>query len=274
MGLGWAGTSEILSSPLVSSVTWRGFLAESARPTGPSLRTLTAALLPPKGTFWWPRPTFPSTTLEFPQVCLWSSESRPNSLRPRMLLAALALFKSLLPVLEPVSFPESLRGKMSLFCLGNQTSQWVPVGQSHQIYHNPTPVFFGVWNDSVLIQSSINNVLELRFGLFTYFFLLQFSFLPEGTMRPACPSLEPQTLKKIAPFSMALALLLQRNNLPQRWIWVSTSSKPIWMERLSCFCSSHWCFKGLSTKVGSECGSESSFLVTQQWVRASPKHRA
>lgn len=52
MGLGWAGTSEILSSPLVSSVTWRGFLAESARPTGPSLRTLTAALLPPKGTFW------------------------------------------------------------------------------------------------------------------------------------------------------------------------------------------------------------------------------
>jgi len=52
MGLGWAGSSEMLSSPLVSSVSYRGFLPKSARPTGPSLRMLTTALWSPKGKFW------------------------------------------------------------------------------------------------------------------------------------------------------------------------------------------------------------------------------
>lgn len=132
-----------------------------------------------------------------------------------MLLAALALFKSLLPVLEPVSFPESLRGKMSLFCLGNQTSQWVPVGQSHQIYHNPTPVFFGVWNGSVFTQSSITNVLELRFGLL-FFFSFTILLPSRGSNEASVSLLGATDSQKNSSFSMALASLLQRNNLPQR----------------------------------------------------------
>lgn len=43
------------------------------------------------------------------------------------------------------------------------------------------------------LQSSVNNVVELRFDLFKH--LLHFSLLTEETIRLACPSLEQQTLK-------------------------------------------------------------------------------
>lgn len=106
----------------------------------------------------------------------------------------LRVFASSLGACQP---PRKPQRKNVPFLLGKPDLPMGPSGQSHQLYHHPTSVSFRVCNESVLIQSSINNVLELCFGLFVPFFFFLTILPPEGTLRPACPSVEPQPLKEL-----------------------------------------------------------------------------